>query len=384
MVLLGGLCWLALPVTFESAAQEVRPGTSISPAPASSRIQTRAGASSGSLKPASSTPLAAPVTPPQSAGPTSSVTAPAAHTGGVIAGTTLIQGAAADAFVAQPVQTVLEAQIYLARLGISPGPIDGLMGGQTRSALRAFQQARGLPQTGELDATTRAPMWLVVPPMTNFVASLDDLSRLRPVPKTWLGKSQATSLDYENLVELVAEKGWAYQSFVRKLNPLVDWSRITNGVSLQLPHVWRPRFDEKAAQIRIFLAQRVLQAFAQDGRLLVHFPCSIAQRVDKRPVGELRVSVLAPDPDYTFDPEVFTESEEARQLGRKLRIPPGPNNPVGLAWIGLSLPGYGIHGTPDPEKVGRTESHGCFRLANWNARTLLELAWEGLPVVIEP
>ena len=384
MVLLGGICWLALPGTIEIAAQEVRPGTSISPAPASSRIQTRAGTSSGSLKPATSIPPVTKAAAPPSAAPTSAAPALATLPSAGITSTNLLQPSAADASAAQPVQDVVEAQIYLARLGISPGPIDGLMGSQTRSALRSFQQSRGLPATGELDALTRAPMWLAEPPMTNFVASLDDLSRLRPVPKTWLGKSQATSLAYESLVEQVAEKGWAYQSFVRKLNPGVDWSRITNGVSLQIPHVWRPRFDEKAAQIRIFLAQRVLQAFAQDGRLLVHFPCSIAQRVDKRPVGELRVIVLAPDPDYTFDPEVFTESEEARQLGRKLRIPPGPNNPVGLAWIGLSLPGYGIHGTPDPEKVGRTESHGCFRLANWNARTLLELAWEGLPVVIEP
>jgi lipoprotein-anchoring transpeptidase ErfK/SrfK len=81
---------------------------------------------------------------------------------------------------------------------------------------------------------------------------------------------------------------------------------------------------------------------------------------------------------------VFPESEEARQLGRKLILPPGPNNPVGRAWIGLSLPGYGIHGTPDPEKVGRTESHGCFRLANWDAIALLGLVSIGLPVIVEP
>ncbi len=111
---------------------------------------------------------------------------------------------------------------------------------------------------------------------------------------------------------------------------------------------------------------------------------SIASRVEKRPVGELRVTVVARDPDYTFNPEVFPESEEARSLGRKLILPPGPNNPVGLAWIGLDLPGYGIHGTPKPEQVGRTESHGCFRLANWDALTLLDLVWTGLPVVVEP
>eukprot|EP01035_Chromulina_nebulosa_P068306 gene68306-93605_t len=134
----------------------------------------------------------------------------------------------------------------------------------------------------------------------------------------------------------------------------------------------------------IRLAARELEAVTDDGRVLVHFPVSIAKRVEKRPVGELRVTVVAPEPNYTFDPEVFPESAEAKQLGRKLILPPGPNNPVGRAWIGLSLPGYGIHGTPDPEKVGRTESHGCFRLANWDAITLLGLVSIGLPVIVEP
>ena len=70
-------------------------------------------------------------------------------------------------------------------------------------------------------------------------------------------------------------------------------------------------------------------------------------------------------------------------MKRKLIIPPGPNNPVGVAWVGLSLPGYGIHGTPEPEKVGRTESHGCFRLANWNAATFSKSSWIGMPVYVE-
>ena len=81
---------------------------------------------------------------------------------------------------------------------------------------------------------------------------------------------------------------------------------------------------------------------------------------------------------------MFPESEEAQQLGRKLILPPGPNNPVGVAWIGLDRPGYGIHGTPKPEQVGRTESHGCLRLANWDAQTLLPLVWVGLTVVVDP
>ena len=98
----------------------------------------------------------------------------------------------------------------------------------------------------------------------------------------------------------------------------------------------------------------------------------------------MHVAVVAPNPNYTFDPELFPESPEARQLNQKLILPPGPNNPVVVAWIGLDKTGYGIHGTPVTEQVGRTESHGCFRLANWDAKYLLKLVWVGMPVLVEP
>lgn len=101
-------------------------------------------------------------------------------------------------------------------------------------------------------------------------------------------------------------------------------------------------------------------------------------------MGELHVEKIAVNPNYTFNPEVFPESEEARQIKRKLILQPGPNNPVGVAWISLDRPGYGIHGTPQPEQVGRTESHGCFRLANWNAELLVKSVWIGMPIQVEP
>ena len=145
-----------------------------------------------------------------------------------------------------------------------------------------------------------------------------------------------------------------------------------------------PTPGAKAAFATISLGGKVLEAFDANTNLLAHFPCSIAQRVEKRPVGELHVAAIAPNPNYTFDPDVFPESAEARQLKTKLILPPGPNNPVGVAWISLDKPGYGMHGTPSPEQVGRTESHGCFRLANWNAEYLIKLVWVGMPVYVEP
>ena len=262
--------------------------------------------------------------------------------------------------------------------------MDGVIGSQTRAAIRAFQEKEHLPLTGELDSPTRQRLLLDTPPLTSYTVTSNDLARLQPLSATWLGKSQQSALEYETIVELVAEKALSHPNLIRELNPDFDWTRVTEGALLQVPDVTAPDGNEKAAFVRIQIASRMLEAFDANTNLMAHFPCSIAQRVEKRPIGELHVAAIAPNPNYTFDPDVFPESAEARQLGRKLTLPPGPNNPVGVAWIGLDLPGYGIHGTPQPEQVGRTESHGCFRLANWNAEHLLRLVWVGMPVYVAP
>nr|MDQ3323971.1 L,D-transpeptidase [Acidobacteriota bacterium] len=112
------------------------------------------------------------------------------------------------------------------------------------------------------------------------------------------------------------------------------------------------------------------------------FPCTIAASKAKIPDGELKVENFAKDPNYTFNPENFPESPAARKIGKNLIIPPGANNPVGVVWIGLSKPGYGMHGTPEPEAIGQAASHGCFRLTNWDALTILEMTAAGMPVEI--
>jgi len=191
-------------------------------------------------------------------------------------------------------------------------------------------------------------------------------------------------LDYETILELVAEKGQAHPNQIRLLNPSINWTNVAAGTPVLIPNVEPPPVPAKAAWVRIRLADRTLQAFGEDHTLLGHFPCSIARRIEKRPQGDLFVEKVASYPTYRFDPDIFPESEEGRRLGRVLLIPPGPNNPVGTAWIGLNRPGYGIHGTPRPEQVGRTESHGCFRLANWNADYLALLVRVGTRVRVEP
>lgn len=282
-------------------------------------------------------------------------------------------------------ESVLALQVALARQGMSPGSFDGVAGPQTRGAIRAFQLKARLPITGTADAETRARLEPDGPLFTNYIVTAEDLACLQPLGQGWLAKSQQESLAYETILELVAEKTCSNPKLLRSLNPDVVWTNISAGTSLKTVHAPPPGTDEKAAFLRIYLGERKLHAYGANSNLLVHFPCSIAARVDKRPLGEeLHIAAIAPNPNYTFDPAVFPESEEARQLGRKLLLQPGPNNPVGTVWLSLDKPGYGIHGTPKPEEVGRTESHGCFRLANWNVEYLLKLIALGTPVFVEP
>lgn len=280
------------------------------------------------------------------------------------------------------ITAILEAQIELHRRGFSCGSIDGALGAQTTAALRAFQRSAGLPDTGRLNAATRERLALSAPPLVEHTFTPVEIGSIHAVPTTWEGKAQMASMSYGSPLELVAEEYHANPNLVRRLNPNVNWATIFPGAKVWVPAVQEVTVEGSPAQIVISLGARELEVVDDESRVIAHFPVSIAHMVEKRPVGELHVAVVIPNPDYTFDPAIFPESREAQEIGHRLIIPPGPNNPVGLAWIGLDRPGYGIHGTPEPEKVGRTESHGCFRLANWDVLTLLRLVHVGMNVLV--
>ncbi len=262
--------------------------------------------------------------------------------------------------------------------------IDGALGHQSRAALAAFQRAQNLAESGLPDTNTRVLLTLDAPVFTTHTVTTNDLASLQPIGATWLEKSQQSALAYETELELIGEAAHANPLLIKKLNPDLGWPDPPPGTAVTIPDVTYPDPVDKAAFVVIHLDQRYLEAFDPNTNLLAHFPCSIAAKVEKRPIGELHVIVIAPHPNYTVNPELFPESAELQSIGHKLILPPGPNNPVGVAWIGLDRPGYGMHGTPIPEQVGRTESHGCFRLANWDAEYLVKLAWVGMPVFVEP
>jgi len=285
---------------------------------------------------------------------------------------------------ARAINGTAELQIALAREGFSPGSIDGASGSQTRAALLAYQTSHGLPRTGIFDADTAQFLQIQEPVFTARRLRAEDIAAVGPKPQSWRARGELDRMRYNSLVEMVAEQAQCDPDFITDLNPGISWHQLATGDSVGIPNVPPFRVQPAAAYVQIRLSKRTLRVFSADHRLLFHCPVSIARRVDKRPSGELRVKVRVDQPNYTFNPAILSSTSQREGITQKFIIQPGPNNPVGTVWIGLNLSSYGIHGTPEPEKVGRTESSGCFRLANWNAQTLLDAVHLDMPIYIEP
>jgi len=272
---------------------------------------------------------------------------------------------------------IVAIQLTLDDAGFSPGRIDGSWGKMSQQALAAWQQAHDLPATGEFDPATTIHFPAQGAIYTNVSIDGTATNLTLTIPEDWRERSQLSAMGFTTLVEMLAERAHASEGLIKTLNPDLAHDATT----ATLPN-HAPVKITKASRLRVSLAQKTIAAFDPAGKLIALFPCSIAADQEKRPVGQLTVQTVAFNPDYTFDPANFPELDEQQKSYGKLRIPPGPNNPVGTAWIGLSRPGYGIHGTPHPEQIGKTFSHGCFRLANWNAERLAQMVTSGTPVEV--
>jgi lipoprotein-anchoring transpeptidase ErfK/SrfK len=271
-------------------------------------------------------------------------------------------------------------QTQLERRHFSCGTIDGEFGMRSRRAIKQFQIGNGLPATGELDFETRMRLGTPGNPLTEYTVTAEDMAKIQPTPSAFRDKAKLTYLGYNDAWEMLGEKFHAMPDWLQHLNPTVK--EVAIGTVLNVPNL-EPEFPlPKAGRIEIILSETTLLVYDTNGRVVACFACSIAADKNKVPSGDLVVKVIAPDPNYTFNPDVLKSAAVEEGITTRLIIPPGPNNPVGLVWIGLSLPGYGIHGTPSPADISRTGSHGCFRLANWNALKLMKMVKLGVPVVI--
>ena len=288
------------------------------------------------------------------------------------------------AFRSRAVQTDFEVQVALDRLGYSPGSIDGFSGPQTQSALMVFQQRNGLPITGQADSATKAKLLLKEAALVTRTITTNELTQVQPLAESWTAKAEQESLAYESVLEMIAEQHHCSPRYLMRVNPTVVWNQLTAGTQVKVPHTAIKLPVVQAALVHIQLRARTLDVYDGSTNIVARFPCSIATKVEKRPVGNLTITAIAEKANYTFDPTNYPDSPEAQSGSGKLILPPGPNNPVGTTWLSLSQEGFGIHGTPDPEKVGRTTSLGCFRLSNWNAQRLAKMVRVGTPVRVDP
>jgi lipoprotein-anchoring transpeptidase ErfK/SrfK len=195
------------------------------------------------------------------------------------------------------------------------------------------------------------------------------------IPNKLEDMSTLEHLDYTGPVELLAEKFHATEGLLRQLNRGRTLDRA--GSVIVVPNVRGARAEDSVARLEVDKQLKAVRAFAANGTVVAFYPASIGSKEKPAPSGTFRIRMVAERPVYYYDPKFQFKGVKAQH---KFSIPPGPNNPVGVVWIDLSKPSYGIHGTPDPTKIGKTQSHGCIRLTNWDALDLARRVRKGVPV----
>ena len=213
--------------------------------------------------------------------------------------------------------------------------------------------------------------------LTSHTVTQEDYAALVDIPAAWEDRAKLPTMGFESIAELVAEDYHLSPKALARLNPNATLPNPPVGTVLIVPDTKNVAL-EPAARLEIDLNRFALSAYDATGRQIAHFPVSIARNRSKRPEGALSIETIVPDPNYLYDPANYDNPPGER----KQVIPPGPNNPVGVVWFGLNLPGYGLHGSPHPETIGRAESKGCFRLNNWNALKLLQMIRPHTPLSV--
>lgn len=284
----------------------------------------------------------------------------------------------------------LAIQVTLDRAGFSPGEIDAALGTNTERAVRAFQQTKGT-EPGEFDE-----------PLLRYAITDADAAGpfVGEIPTDMMEKSKLPALGYGSMLEMLAERFHASPKLLQRLNPIAAFDA---GEEVLVPNVepftppatasekertktapGQTRATGKAAlppvTITVSDETKSLEVKNESGETIFYAPVTDGSEHDPLPVGEWKVTGVSPNPTFNYNPDLFWDAEPSHS---KAKIAPGPNNPVGVVWIDLTKEHYGIHGTPEPSRIGYTQSHGCIRLTNWDAMRVASLVSSGTKVVLK-
>jgi lipoprotein-anchoring transpeptidase ErfK/SrfK len=334
------------------------------------------------------------------------------------------------ALVQDKERPVMQMQVVLDRLGFTPGVVDGKVGLSTRNALAGFQEARELKVTGEADEATSAALkeWSAIP-ATRLVTIPAEFAAgpFVKTPDVAAEQAKLEKLGYESLEEKLAERFHTTAETLRNLNPDLEppaaaqspiasptpesregsaarpsASPFRAGLTIRVPNVGADMIEAskvkdagwlatlrslgvgtqqpQAARIVVSKSQGTLKAYDASDKLVAVYTATMGSSRDPLPLGEWKITGVSHNPDFAYNPELFWDVPDSTE---KQRLPPGPNGPVGVAWIDLSKEHYGIHGTPEPDTIGRAQSHGCVRLTNWDVARLAQMVSTKTRVLFE-
>jgi lipoprotein-anchoring transpeptidase ErfK/SrfK len=296
-----------------------------------------------------------------------------------------------DAPVVVPVKgdvagpSVLKTQVYLDRLNFSVGALDGRWGRNSGIALWWFQRSRGInaADPGAVDeATFRALAAQAggVPALKQYTLTEEDLKGpFVSVPEEMYDKAELDCLCYESLKEKLAERFHTTMDFLDQLNEEVKFSDLQAGSTIWVPNVREPVTADRPDIARVVVSIRgnTFNAFDAQGNLVFHAPTTLGNKYDPSPNETVEVKKIVFDPHFHYQPKLFAEVPDDEP---EANLNPGPNSPVGVVWVALSKPHFGVHGTSDPDSIGYASSHGCVRLTNWDAQEVAHRLSPGIKI----